>query len=271
MDKKPLISIIVPVYNAEKYLSKCLDSILSQTYKNLEIIIINDGSTDNSPDICAKYALKDTRIKLINQENKGAGAARNTGISNALGAYFTFIDADDYIDADLVMELTNAIEANVDFVMCGMNIGNKKITAQDAIVTGHKQTVKYILKSLLSKNLLYGPVCKLFLKQIIIDNNILFAPNVKYAEDTIFVLEYLKFVNTLKNVAKPMYTYNYLPAGLASNNNTNLLFRAQRVDMLKKFLYGNCTFGNFILYIAIRIRWCLSLLKSYVKKGLKSA
>jgi len=100
-----LISVIVPVYNVEPYLKRCLDSILSQTYKNLEIILINDGSTDNSGEICEEYSKKDKRIRLIHQINKGAASARNVGLNIVKGSYITFVDSDDYIECDMLEKL----------------------------------------------------------------------------------------------------------------------------------------------------------------------
>ena len=93
-----LISIIVPVYNVSEYLPRCLDSLINQTYKNIEIILVNDGSTDNSLEICKKYAEKDLRIKVIDKENGGISSARNTGIAEASGEWIGFVDSDDYIE-----------------------------------------------------------------------------------------------------------------------------------------------------------------------------
>ena len=102
---EPLISVIVPVYNVEKYLPQCLDSIKNQTYTNLEIILVDDGSTDSSESICEDYAKSDSRIKLYHKENGGLSDARNYGIERASGQYFTFIDSDDYITKDYVSYL----------------------------------------------------------------------------------------------------------------------------------------------------------------------
>ena len=105
-----LITIVVPIYNVEKYLKQCLESLISQTYKNIEIILINDGSTDGSKKICEEFAKKDTRIIVINQKNSGLSAARNTGINNANGKYITFVDADDYVSNYYIEKLYNAIK-----------------------------------------------------------------------------------------------------------------------------------------------------------------
>lgn len=96
-----LLSVIIPVYNCEKYIEECLDSIISQKYTNLEIVVVNDGSTDNSLKICERYRLKDPRIKIINQKNKGSVAARKAGLKNSSGKYITFVDGDDYVESDL--------------------------------------------------------------------------------------------------------------------------------------------------------------------------
>ena len=119
--KQPLISVVVPVFNVEKYLKKNLDSIISQTYKNLQIILVNDGSTDNSAAICAKYLKKDSRIELIEQENAGLSAARNAGIEKAKGEYLAFVDSDDSIDADYFEYLYKLIAENdADMSICGI-------------------------------------------------------------------------------------------------------------------------------------------------------
>ena len=95
-----MITVIIPIYNVSKYLKNCLESVINQTYKNLEIICINDGSTDNSGKICDEFAKKDSRITVVHQENQGAGAAKNTGLELIEGEYFSIIDSDDYIDCD---------------------------------------------------------------------------------------------------------------------------------------------------------------------------
>lgn len=102
---QPLVSVIVPVYNAEKYLARCLDSIAGQTYRNLEIILVNDGSTDRSGDICLQYAQNDPRVRLFAQENQGLSAARNTGLDHMEGEYIHFVDADDYISPHMIETL----------------------------------------------------------------------------------------------------------------------------------------------------------------------
>lgn len=119
MENKPKISVVVPVYNDESYLNQCLDSILSQTFKDFELILVNDGSTDFSFKICEEYAEKDNRIRLFSQENKGLSASRNIGIENAVGEFITFIDSDDYIHPDCLKKLYNVVQDyQADIVIC---------------------------------------------------------------------------------------------------------------------------------------------------------
>ena len=116
---KANISVIIPVYNVEKYLSECLDSVVNQTYKNLQIILVDDGSTDFSGKICDEYAEKDNRITVVHQKNAGAGAAKNTGLELIDGEYFSIIDSDDYIELDMYEKMVNSLEKyNVDIVQC---------------------------------------------------------------------------------------------------------------------------------------------------------
>lgn len=115
-----LISVIVPVYNVESYLEKCIESIQNQSYKSLEIILVNDGSTDSSGDICDKYAACDKRIRVIHQKNGGISSARNTGLEVANGDYIAFVDSDDYIDFKMYEDLLNILkEYNLDIIDCG--------------------------------------------------------------------------------------------------------------------------------------------------------
>ena len=118
---KELISVIVPVFNVEKYLERCVETIVNQTYKNLEIILVNDGSTDNSGELCDELAKKDNRIKVVHKENGGLSDARNTGERESTGEYIIFIDSDDYIHHEMLNTLyTQIVEKNADVSICGV-------------------------------------------------------------------------------------------------------------------------------------------------------
>lgn len=119
MNKQPLISVIIPVYNLENYIEKCLDSVLSQTYKNLEILVVDDGSTDSSPSICDKYSQSDSRIQVFHIDNGGAAHARNIALEKMTGEFVTFVDGDDYIDSTYIEKLyNNMTDKNADISIC---------------------------------------------------------------------------------------------------------------------------------------------------------
>ena len=263
--RNPKISIIIPVYNAEKTVGNILAKLTSQGYKNIEIIAVNDGSKDNSWKILQKFSKKDKRIIAIDQKNAGASVSRNVGINKATGEFITFIDSDDDISDQLILTLASQIKNNSDFIMCGMNINDKEIVAPNVFIKDKKLITRYILKSLLTKNLLYGPCCKLFRRNIITDNKIEFPQAINYGEDTIFVLNYLHQVNNLTNIQQSLYTYNFQLSGLASNNVTNNKFRQARSNALNKYLANNSLPSNFYLYLLLRLRWAASLTKSLIK------
>ena len=138
-----LISVVVPIYNVENYIKKCVDSILSQTYKNLEIILVDDGSPDNCPQICDEYAQKDNRIKVIHKENGGLSDARNAGIDISKGKFITFIDSDDYIEKDYVEVLYNSIKENAS----DMAIGSHKAIYDNGTILNKETGEKSVLDS----------------------------------------------------------------------------------------------------------------------------
>ena len=125
-----MISVIVPVYNAEKFLKRCISSILAQTYPNFELVLVDDGSTDQSLDILKKYVEKDSRVNLISQQNKGVSGARNTGLQAAKGEYFLYVDADDWIEEDMIERLVSiGMREDADIVMCDSDHAEEKTDA----------------------------------------------------------------------------------------------------------------------------------------------
>jgi len=147
MFNMPKISVIVPVYNVEKYLAKCIDSILAQTFTDFECILINDGSPDNSPAICDEYAKKDERMKVIHKENGGVSSARNTGLDIAQGEWITFADSDDWVDENyLELMYSNAIKNNCDLSICGFKSVDEKgnINAVFSIIVPIYKVEKYL-------------------------------------------------------------------------------------------------------------------------------
>lgn len=178
------ISIIVPIYNVEKYLYKCLDSLINQTYKNIEIICINDGSLDNSQNILEEYKLKDSRIIVVQQENKGVSAARNLGLSLSTGSYVLFVDADDWLELKTCEDINNALKNN-DADLINFHI----VSISDNIY--RKQKIRFPYKNHIEmyKNLLPGGfTCVAYKNEFLRCNNIKFPEGMIIAEDLIFML-----------------------------------------------------------------------------------
>lgn len=190
-----LISIIVPIYNASKYLTQCIESILCQTYKNLEIILIDDGSTDTSKIICEKYQRMDKRIQVISQENKGSVAARKAGMRRAGGIYIGFVDADDYIEPDMFEKLyTKMEEFKVDFVHTGMIAGNEKICnfKEEIIEFAGTDRVNFINRNIFqSQAVFYALWSKLFKADLIKKAYMHLPDEQSYGEDLLCLCNYI--------------------------------------------------------------------------------
>ena len=205
-EENPLISVIVPVYKVEKYLEQSLVSVIFNSYKNLEIIIVDDGSPDNSAAIYNKYAEFDKRIKIIVQENGGLSAARNTGIKAATGEYIHFMDSDDYIDLNFYEELiTDAVLYDADIAAAGVKMTNTVVTLQYDTRIICADLFAKIQKLQCGK---YGYVWRyLFRREFLIKNELLFAVG-RYFEDLPFTLSAMKAANRV--VINPNTFYRYV-------------------------------------------------------------
>ena len=172
MKLEKLISVIVPVYNVEEYLDECLDSIRKQTYKNIEVILVNDGSTDKSQEICERYCQQDSRFYLINQENRGLSGARNRGIQESTAEFITFVDSDDVIKEDMLEQLMKPMTLeNIDIVECWYthNEQELELETKDNIGIVFRGDAKGALVSLCSDNIVrLNAVAKLFRRKLII-------------------------------------------------------------------------------------------------------
>ena len=203
----PKISIIVPVYNTEKYICRCIDSILAQTFSDLECILIDDGSSDNCPAICDDYAKKDNRIIVIHQENKGASAARNAGLDKAQGEWIGFVDSDDWCDPEMFGFLyENAIKHDADVSMCGvrkMIPYEKCINIKLGIFNGEEAILKMFTPGYFDG---FSPN-KLVKSKLIFQHNLRYDETIKYMEDILFF--YKLFKNDLKIVYSSEQYYNY--------------------------------------------------------------
>lgn len=216
MNNNPLISIILPVYNVEEYLSQCLDSIKRQTYTNLEVIIIIDGSTDNSYKIAQDFSSTDKRFIVIYQSNAGSGPARNNGIQHAHGEFIVFIDPDDWIKEDFITTLYNKyIETQSDLIISSGTdmIFNKKNKLAKQIKKNipeislrDKQKVRANYIYLYSLNMISGPAQKLYKTHIIKNYNIEF-PDLRRSQDIVFNYRYYNYINSLSSINYQGYLY----------------------------------------------------------------
>ncbi len=209
----PLISVIIPIYNSEKYLDKCIRSIINQTHLHLQILLINDGSTDGSLDICKQFEREDNRITVIDIPNAGVSNARNIGISKAKGAYIQFIDSDDYVDSSYIEYLYKTIQKeNVQLSVCAIESLDTeghifdKWEVEESILHFDKVN-KDIFLELIQKFLLFGPVNKLYKTDIVVKNGILFDRSLSYGEDLLFNFEYFKYINSIAITDKVAYKY----------------------------------------------------------------
>lgn len=240
-----LITVIIPVYNAEKFLDRCLKSVINQSYKKFELILVNDGSTDSSEMICRKYILADDRIKVISQENKGPAAARNAGIRRAAGELVFFIDADDYIEKNALEILVDAyrqyqpdlvmanfskleingeiIKQNVTFRLDGELFTDKmKILSKTDMIVWARHCLKHP-----SNHLISYCWARLYKLSTIKNNGIFAHEDMRLFEDFIFNLDYLKYADKILFVNKPLYVYvmhdNQISVSMAIINADSLL------------------------------------------------
>lgn len=213
----PKISVIITVYNVEKYLSRCLDSVVNQTFKDLEIICVNDGSTDNSAEILDRYASKDKRIIIINQKNGGLSAARNTGLRHASGQYIGFVDSDDWIDIDYYECLIGLAEKNnADIVMAGM-----RVVDQDNIydnTTPNMVTNNFVKKI---KNLPNGGINDKLLKSELFQG--LEFPVGRYYEDNVVLLKVMYYSKIVVFTNSVSYYYFMNQSGICRTTNNDIV------------------------------------------------
>lgn len=198
MNNEPLCSVIIPIYNSEKTLFKCVQSVISQTVKNLEIILVDDGSDDNSLSICFSFKEKDKRVKVISQVNNGPSIARNKGLDIASGKYYFFVDSDDWIDNDYIQCLIEDSQFNKNAFVMQNYIYDNSEPFDKGFSSKLYNNIKDIDSFYRSDMLMYtGPHAKIFCGDIIRAHDIKFPEGVNNGEDGIFLFCYLKFVNII--------------------------------------------------------------------------
>lgn len=256
-----MISIIIPVYNVEKYISQCLNSILYQSYLDFEVIIIDDGSKDKSGYICDSYAKKDSRITVVHQKNKGVSSARNLGIKLAKGKWITFVDSDDWIDKDFLESFNLSDECDLSVI----GLRALRYPEMKLIEVRDFYEEKIILSKdfdKISKNnlLLYGTICcKAYNREILIKNNIRFKESISYHEDHVFFFQYLHHINKVSLHKNVCYNYRITNMGqsLSSkphswynmNNSSNVMIK----ELLQLPFFSNLN----IIYQRKMTTYCL--------------
>lgn len=222
MEDDKIISIIIPVYNVEEYLEQCLDSIQSQTYKNLEVILVNDGSTDGSKEICERYCERDIRFRLMNQTNQGQSVARNRGMQESTGEFITFVDSDDVIKEDMLEQLMKQMTSeNIDIVECWYTHNEQELKpkTEENIGIVFRGDAKEALVSLCRDNIVrLNPVAKLFRREVIL--NFPFLEGLIY-EDVYSGIGILKQIRNMVKINYTGYYYRVRP-GSTMNRKFNL-------------------------------------------------
>lgn len=233
MENKELLSIIVPIYNAEAYLEKCVMSLLQQTYGNIEIILVNDGSKDRSGALCDQLSNLDNRVKVIHQNNEGVSVARNKGLKYANGSFVGFVDADDYIDFLMYQKMIECIKrSNADVVYCDLkNVDNNDFEKEVDTIYSITASSLLSVDTIKAKQLIEiaGSVCRgLFRKNIVENYNIRFSKELKFSEDRLFNLLYLS------NIKKIYYLKEALYYRLVDNATTVQRYHENHFEAVKK-------------------------------------
>lgn len=255
-ERIPLLSVIVPIYNAEQYLDKCLDSIVNQTFRNMEIILVNDGSTDDSLEICRKYQQADERIKIISKENGGLIRARKTGLSAASGNFIGFVDSDDWIEPDMYETLVNCVEGTgCDLVSSGIIREYEDSPTKTIIYDNYPEGVYNNLDSSVYPTMLYHPkyrnfgiycnlVNKLFKKDLLdrVYNDI--NEEIFYGEDVLTCYPYCLLAESIYVMHKAFYHYNIRSASMCFSPDRRLPYNNYLLyhNLQDIFLKSECRF-----------------------------
>jgi len=220
-----MISIIVPVYNVENYLEECLDSIKNQTYTDIEVILVNDGSTDNSQAICERYCQQDPRFHLINQENQGQSVARNNGVAASTSEFITFVDSDDVIKSDMLQQLMNYMDTGIDVVECDFTVNKEIYNIKNRQLKIEEFTSSEALKKCLDMEIKWNPVAKLYRRKIV--EGTPFLENLIY-EDLYSGIVSLQNIEKMRKINYVGYYYR-----IHSRSTMRRKFDSKNLDLFK--------------------------------------
>lgn len=255
--KSDLVSIVIPCYNSAKTIKRMLQTVLAQSYSDIEVIIVNDGSTDNTVKIVQE--MDDPRIRIIEKENGGVSTARNAGINAAKGNYIMFFDDDDRIDELMVEKMLAQIKKTPDaLVVCGKMIGKKAVSVvKNTTITG--DLAKHVITSILKSGHLYSPCNKIYNLSIIKEHNIRFVKEAKFGEDLIFNFDYLKHVKSIYYLKDCLYYYDQTTDGESFHTKAEFKYRIMMLEHLRSFLGDNIKKPDVALkYNMIHLRWLIS-------------
>lgn len=220
-------SIIIPVFNAEISIVRCIKSILYQTYTDFELIIIDDGSNDQTPLILDKLQNKDSRIKVLHQSNSGVSSARNNGLSISKGEYILFIDSDDWIDPNYLQSFSENPDYPDNLKIGAVSVDNTQNDVKYDLFTKYPDKIQPVTEAFADAGLLHNgfPWTKAYNRKIIVENNLRFNENISFKEDLIFFLDYLKFCKTIEYIDTTRYHYIVHSNSLSTkkHNPTSLL------------------------------------------------
>ena len=263
-----LISIIIPIYNAEKYLSKCLDSIIAQTYTKLEAILIDDGSPDNCGKICDEYAAKDKRFKVIHQKNGGVSVARQTGLDNATGDYIIHCDPDDWIEPTMLEEMLNhAINNNADMVISDYIIEKDGKTEYSKQNLPENPDAKDVISRIINEQL-HGSLCNKLVRRECCHGLAFYPTNVYLAEDELFNIRLL--AKDIKVTYLPKAFYHYKMDNYSSAcQSRNVKIVSSRIITVKEYekILDKKEYDDFFV---IKKRILTTLFLSRNTKGIKN-
>ena len=257
----PLISIIVPVYNAEAYLNRCIDSILEQSIQDFEVILVNDGSKDSSEAICKEYASQDNRIRVFSKPNGGVSSARNLGLDNASGEYIMFVDADDWLDKDAI-ERCYPYLPEYDMVKFGAKNHWGDGTISNLPVE-NTTTLQEVQSTAVARNTIVAPWGMLIRKSFFDEHSIRFDSNLVLGEDWLVYGQLVFYIKTFKFLPEHLaYNYNRYNDSSCTNNLTleKLIDQYYVIEKLKQ-LYGNNYAEDFRYIKVIILRAILNIVK----------
>lgn len=260
--KEGLIGVIVPVYNTEKYIRKCLDSIIAQTYTNWEAILVNDGSTDNSGKICDEYAAKDNRFKVIHQENGGVSVARQTGLDNVTGGYIIHCDPDDWIEPTMLESLISmAIKENADMIICDFVMHDHGITNKSQHRIPETAQARDIQEKIINGEI-HGSCCNKLIRKECCKDIQFFPPSISYCEDELFNLRLLCKDIKISYLPEALYHYELHDGSNSTPSHKSIESGIKVIEEACKFIsYSNFANKKKNILVAVFLSKNYKLLK----------